>query len=116
MCSCFFLPRSSGAPGLCFFSFFSFYSYLSRRPCVSVHLEGRIIFVLISVRLGVPMAAAILPAGPACTFFEKSRGYVLRDFCDFVIYCYFLSIFCLLMRLKLEVVNMGGVKRDSQRS
>ena len=57
-----------------------------------MHLEGRIFFVLISVRLGVPMAAAILPAGPARTFSEKSRGYVLRDFCDFVIFRYFLSI------------------------
>lgn len=58
-----------------------------------MHLEGRIIFVLISVRLGVPMAAAILPAGPARIFFVKSRGYVLRDFCDFVIFRHFLSIF-----------------------
>ena len=81
-----------GAPLLRGFSFFSFHSYLFRRPCVSVHLEGRIIFVLISVRLGVPMAAAILPAGLACTFFVKSRGYVLRDFCFFVIFRHLLSI------------------------
>lgn len=57
-----------------------------------MHLEGRIIFVSISVWSGVPMAAAILPAGPARIFFVKSRGYVLRDFCDFVIFRHFLSI------------------------
>ena len=85
-----------GAPelrGFAFSSFFSFHSYLFRGPCVPVHLEGRIFFVSFSVRLGVPMAAAILPAGPARIFSVKSRGYVLRDFCDFVIFRHFLSIF-----------------------
>lgn len=58
-----------------------------------MHLAGCITFVLISLRRGVPLAAAILPAGPARIFFVISRGYVLRDFCDFVIFRHFLSFF-----------------------
>jgi hypothetical protein len=75
--------RSSGVLLLLFFSF---HSYLFRRPCVSVHLEGRIIFVSFSVWLGVPMAAVILPAGPVRISFVKIAWLRLTrflSFCDF---------------------------------
>lgn len=83
--------------GFAFIAFFSFHSYLFRRPCVSVHLEGRIIFVSFSVRLGVPMAAAILPAGPARIFSVKIAWLRLTRFlffCDFSPFFVNLLLFC----------------------